>query len=73
MPHLVAHLAYEQAVAAYYRDLDPNSIPREPNASLSTLVQSARPTWFLRNVQGEIARVDAISGRVHASFKETPH
>jgi hypothetical protein len=49
-------LTYNQAIEAYHKDLkETRSLPLQPNRCLSELRGS---TWYLRNIDGHLARVN---------------
>jgi hypothetical protein len=59
-------ISFEQATMAYLAGIKSTGVvPDQPNRFMSTLVTSCCPTWHLRNIHGLLARVDAVSGRVH--------
>jgi hypothetical protein len=61
-----ALLSYDDAVAALEKFVEFPAIFMQPSESQSRLVMSARPTWILRNSSHLLARVDAVTGKVHA-------
>jgi hypothetical protein len=65
------HLSLDNAIEIYFESFDNDTIASQPSRSLSRLVRSARPYWILANVRGELARIDAITGRVHRSSENS--
>ena len=50
------HLSYGKAVEAYHQTFEgTRELPRQPNSGISELRGT---TWYLRNIEGPLARVN---------------
>ena len=60
-------ITFTAAVKALHKARANRGIPlEEPSESSSDIVQSAKPTWYLRSERGLLGKVDAVSEKVHA-------